>query len=385
MSDDPLRYFRAEARELTAALTGDLLRLETAPSPQLVQRLLRHAHTLKGAARVVRQNDIADRVHALEAVLLPLRDGPAPPSIVADLLRQVDGVASCVKGLDREKAAAPSDDDSLDFAAADSIKLEALTETVAEAMRQVQSARGAAAPGGAAALDRAERDLAQALDAAAALRLAPAASIVTALERTVRDVAQSLGKEASFTAVGGALRLEPRVLAALRPALIQLARNAVAHGIETPAERSRRGKPTRGTVTLTIQRRGDRVAFLSGDDGAGIDLEAVRRVALERGAAPAAIAGLGADALLRLLRRRPHHRRRTEPGRRPRHRPRYRARRHDAARRQRRDRHRARNRNAHRAHRSDRAGRCRGPAGAARRHHRRGAAHGGGAKYRAAR
>jgi two-component system chemotaxis sensor kinase CheA len=300
MSDDPLRYFRAEARELTAAMTSDMVRLEAAPSADLVQRLLRHAHTLKGAARVVRQNDIAERVHALEAALLPLRDGPAAPAALADLLRQLDEIAARVTGLDRDTEAA-SGDDALAFAAADSAQLEALTETVMEAMRQVRSARGAVPASGAPALDRAERDLAQALDAAASLRLAAAASIVTALERTVRDVAQSLGKEAAFVATGGALRLEPRVLAVLRPALIQLVRNAVAHGIEVPAERTGRGKPARGTVTLTIARRGDRVAFVCGDDGAGIDLEAVRRVALQRGVAPAAVAGLGADGLLRLL------------------------------------------------------------------------------------
>jgi len=71
---DPLRYFRIEARELVDQISAAVLDLDQQPGPDLVARLLRYAHTLKGAARVVKQTEIADRAHTLEEVLVPHRD-----------------------------------------------------------------------------------------------------------------------------------------------------------------------------------------------------------------------------------------------------------------------------------------------------------------------
>lgn len=301
-ADDPLRYFRIEARDLAEEMGRAVLQLETAPAPDTVARLLRLAHTLKGAARVVRQNGIADEAHAIEDMLLPLRDrgGAASKSETDALLRRVDAVAALMAALDRPSAE-PKDgaEEPVETTRADTGELDALYDALVEAARQLRALRVSVAD--AHALDQAEREIAQALDAAAKLRLVPAAASVAALERTARDVAQSLGKEARFAATGGAIRLEARVLSAVRGALIQLVRNAVAHGIEQPAERARRGKPAAGRVAVEIARRGNRVAFICVDDGAGIDLEAVRRVARERGAAPHDIARLDAGDLAQLL------------------------------------------------------------------------------------
>jgi two-component system chemotaxis sensor kinase CheA len=69
---DPYQYFRVEARELSDALGRDLLALERAgAAPEIVARLLRHAHTLKGAARVMKLPAIADKAHAVEDRLAP--------------------------------------------------------------------------------------------------------------------------------------------------------------------------------------------------------------------------------------------------------------------------------------------------------------------------
>ena len=68
------RYFRVEARELSEQLGRGALELEKGATPELVARLLRLAHTLKGAARVVKQREIADHAHALEDALAPLRE-----------------------------------------------------------------------------------------------------------------------------------------------------------------------------------------------------------------------------------------------------------------------------------------------------------------------
>jgi two-component system chemotaxis sensor kinase CheA len=104
-----------------------------------------------------------------------------------------------------------------------------------------------------------------------------------------------------FEASGGELRVDGAVLDAVQGALVQLVRNAVAHGIEAPARRRDAGKPGPGRVTLAVQRRGYQVWFQCRDDGAGVDLDAVRRVLAERGVAPAEIAGYDGAALFALL------------------------------------------------------------------------------------
>src|SRR5580704_5555378 len=75
MAPDPYKYFRPEARELVDQFAKGILELEKGGSnAAAVQQLLRLAHTLKGAARVVKQSEIANRAHAIEDALSPLRD-----------------------------------------------------------------------------------------------------------------------------------------------------------------------------------------------------------------------------------------------------------------------------------------------------------------------
>src|SRR5271168_5247007 len=91
MAQDPYKYFRLEARELVDQLGKTILELERGASPEVVARLLRVAHTLKGAARVVKQREIADRAHALEDALAPLRAATSPV-----LREQIDGFLALV-------------------------------------------------------------------------------------------------------------------------------------------------------------------------------------------------------------------------------------------------------------------------------------------------
>src|SRR3569832_2552187 len=87
-----------------------------------------------------------------------------------------------------------------------------------------------------------------------------------------------------FTTKGADVRVDADVLAIVQGALVQMVRNAVAHGIETEDERRRAGKSPAGRVELEVVQRGGRVAFLCRDDGRGIDLAAVWRAAEARGA-----------------------------------------------------------------------------------------------------
>src|ERR1700721_1227848 len=75
MARDPYRYFRVEARELLDQLGKGALQLDKGgAAPEVIASMLRLAHTLKGAARVVKQREIADQAHAIEDALAPYRD-----------------------------------------------------------------------------------------------------------------------------------------------------------------------------------------------------------------------------------------------------------------------------------------------------------------------
>ncbi len=101
-SDDPYQYFRIEAREILDRIGRDLLELEKeCPHGEVLQRLRRDAHTLKGAARVVRLPLIAELAHAMEDRLAPYLTGDVPVRAgqVSEMLRQADAIASQLRNL----------------------------------------------------------------------------------------------------------------------------------------------------------------------------------------------------------------------------------------------------------------------------------------------
>src|SRR5690242_8806696 len=102
MSGDPLKYFRVEARELIDQISAAVLDLDQDHDPEVVARLLRYAHTLKGAARVVKQPEIAERAHAFEEVLVGHREDEAPLAAdeMRELLRLNDEIEGFVAGLE---------------------------------------------------------------------------------------------------------------------------------------------------------------------------------------------------------------------------------------------------------------------------------------------
>src|SRR5687768_11508677 len=106
---DPLKYFRVEARDILEQLQTGLLELERGKArAESVARLLRLAHTLKGAARVVKQIEIANLAHQLEDVLVPLRGVEQIPREQADrLLAGVDAIAGHIGALAAPPAQQP--------------------------------------------------------------------------------------------------------------------------------------------------------------------------------------------------------------------------------------------------------------------------------------
>ncbi|WP_047860965.1 hybrid sensor histidine kinase/response regulator [Archangium gephyra] len=114
-------------------------------------------------------------------------------------------------------------------------------------------------------------------------RTLPFAEACAGLERNARDLALASGKQARLEVRGGALELDRSLLQGLREPLLHLVRNAVAHGLETPAARREAGKPEEGRVTLSAQLRGGRVQVVVEDDGRGLDMASIRARGRARG------------------------------------------------------------------------------------------------------
>ncbi|WP_431258971.1 Hpt domain-containing protein [Roseateles chitinivorans] len=110
MAKDPYRFFRVEARDLLRQMGEAVLAAEQAPAPDLPPRLLRLAHTLKGAASVVRLPAIAAQAHAIEDLLTPLRDADAAPgrAELDALLALIDAAEESITALDVPAAGAPA-------------------------------------------------------------------------------------------------------------------------------------------------------------------------------------------------------------------------------------------------------------------------------------
>lgn len=379
MEQDPYRYFRPEARNLLDQFAQGILELEkTGGGGGAVQRLLRLAHTLKGAARVVRQSSIAERAHAIEDALAPFRESTSEMARedIDAILAHLDEIGSQLVTLVPDQAAeipehgknpAPRAQDSATGTAnssgpdpardaqrvlrADLADADAVLEGVAEAQARLGAFRNSAVsieqlghladllqaqliakaandgirPAGSSpnrsaalaeelrraiaavtdeftsSLTHLDRELRQLRDAAEGLKLIPVDSVLMALKRIARDAARSLGKQVTFEAAGGDIRLDAGILGAIQGALIQLVRNAVAHGIETETQRVAAGKPAAGLVTVNVVRRGATVLFECRDDGRGIDLAAVRRAAVASGVLSSSAAEPGGEELVRIL------------------------------------------------------------------------------------
>jgi two-component system chemotaxis sensor kinase CheA len=343
MARDPYRYFRVEAKEIVERLSRGVLELDQGKTEkEAVAQLLRLAHTLKGAAHVVKQAEIARLAHQIEENLLPFGDGKLPVSVscVRDLLHQIDSIATQLAQLGPEQTSpaartepgTPPAEEAFDSLRVEIGEMDALLESVSEmsvqlaglkakltALEEAESlaallsgyfSKQAAGPtartampaskarvladdlqamtratydGLSAGVEQLQRELTEVRDVASQLRLVPASVLFLPLQRAIRHAAEALNKQVEFETSGGEHRLDAHVLAAVRDLLLHVVRNAVAHGIEPPTARAAAGKATAGKIVLRVERRGNRVAFACRDDGRGFDVAALRRAAVARG------------------------------------------------------------------------------------------------------
>jgi two-component system chemotaxis sensor kinase CheA len=360
MAQDPYKYFRPEARDLVDQFAKGIFEIEKGKgNAGAVQNLLRLAHTLKGAARVVRQPEIANLAHAIEDTLSPVRDAAETVTRqhIDTVLEYLDGISSRLIALTPEieaalPAARKSDaENDLRTVRIDTAEVDTVLDGVAEAhlllnglrksvdgverarrlsdQLSIQGApvrtsdrgrpsRGVADPRATiveelrrqfgdtgrelrSTIDQLDRELRQLREAAERLRLLAVENLFMVLERTARDTAHAQAKNVIFKGTGGEIRLDAHVIGSIQSALVQIVRNAVAHGIEPESERTAAGKPPAGCVSVEVSRRGREIVFECRDDGRGIDLKAIQRAAQKRGMPGSTDARTSAPDLMRML------------------------------------------------------------------------------------
>ncbi len=114
-------------------------------------------------------------------------------------------------------------------------------------------------------------------------RMVPFDGLVPRLRRVLRQAAADTGKQVQLKLEGAQGELDRNVLERMTAPLEHMLRNAVAHGLESPEQRRKAGKPEEGTVRIAVRREGSEVVLEVGDDGAGLNRGAIHKRAVERG------------------------------------------------------------------------------------------------------
>lgn len=306
-----IEEFRDEARDQIDRLDAGLLELERTGELGAESRsaLLRTLHTLKGNAGMLGLSAIRDYVHVVENVLkVGVEHWPA-----SQIERLFEGAAALrhavesAGGDDQEAAARrlgaarhrleeadtqapprteaaepepePESAGSTDVLRVPFIKLDRLLNEVGELLGEADALLAAmdASDGGDGAM---ARDHAEAIrrradrlrETAMSLRLVPIGRVLGRFPGLVRRLAGEQGKEARLVLEGESTEVDKSTADALAEPLLHLIRNAIDHGIETPAEREAAGKPRHGTITIRALHHGDRILLEVLDDGAGLPL-----------------------------------------------------------------------------------------------------------------
>ncbi len=114
------------------------------------------------------------------------------------------------------------------------------------------------------------------------MRMLPVGNVFSKFPRMVRDLSRDLGKQIDLIITGEETELDKSVLEEISDPLIHLIRNSIDHGIETPEERASKGKPPKGSIRLSAFQEGNNIVIEVVDDGKGMDIEAIRKKAIER-------------------------------------------------------------------------------------------------------
>ncbi|OGX86155.1 chemotaxis protein CheA [Hymenobacter glacialis] len=333
--------FMAEALEYYDSMSRHLSELERNPNAgPALNELFRLMHNLKANARAMGFTDLGEIAHHLETIFGLIRDKEREFSgaLIKVVFAGVDALGSMIRAvgasqplpdatallenldrvvrgeapvLDEAEAGETEEESNRKMELSDLVyiqvkKLDNLLNLVGELvidrdriMTLAQELDNPALLATAQHLFRISDDLQYSVMDA---RLVGVGVLLNKFPRVVRDVASAEDKEVELTLSGQDVQIDRNILQIITDALLHLVRNAVSHGLETTENRLKAGKPVVGKLTLSAMTERDDVLLQVRDDGRGIDTEAVRRKAVERGLTTAhTAAGLDKEAVWAFL------------------------------------------------------------------------------------
>ena len=168
-----------------------------------------------------------------------------------------------------------------------SLKLDRLIDLVGELVtfnaRLNQLSGGIHSPTLSTLSEQGERLILELRDTTMDMRMLPIGTIFSRFRRLVRDLSSETQKNIELVTEGAETELDKTVIEKLNDPLVHLIRNSVDHGVEPPDVRVAKGKAPQGRVTLKAQHAGAFVLITIEDDGAGLDLEKIRKKAIDKG------------------------------------------------------------------------------------------------------
>ncbi|RYU76124.1 chemotaxis protein CheA [Hymenobacter persicinus] len=333
--------FMAEALEYYDAMSRHISELEKDPADEkALNELFRLMHNLKANARAMGHSDIGEVAHRMETIfgLIRSKERAFEGSLVPVLFTGVDTLGSMIRAVGEGEKTANADpllanlerlvngeepvfEEDPDLASDEDAtrklelsdlvyiqikKLDHLLNLVGELiidrdriLTLSQEIGNPALQSTAAHLFRIADDLQYSVMDA---RLVNVGSLFNKFPRVVRDVATAEQKDVELAILGQDIQIDRNILQIITDALLHLVRNAIGHGLETPEVRVKAGKTAEGHLTLSAQTERDDVLIQVIDDGRGIDVESVRKKAVERGLTTAEAArNLDADAVRAFL------------------------------------------------------------------------------------
>ena len=132
-------------------------------------------------------------------------------------------------------------------------------------------------------LELLERHIRDMQDSIMSIRMVPMDSIYSKFPKVVRDISKKLGKKVEFKHYGDNVEIDKAMIEGLTDPLMHIIRNSLDHGIETPAEREKTGKPEIGSISISAEQANGQMIITIEDDGKGINSEKVALKALEQG------------------------------------------------------------------------------------------------------
>ena len=327
--DDLLADFVAESREMLDALAGEVVAWEANPSDRArLDAVFRFVHTVKGNCGFFDFPRLEALSHAAEDALADVRAGqrPAEEGLVSAVLAIIDRISAMLDAIERSQEFPAGGDEELIAALAPGIEGSAETLAAVEPGDDQSSGESSPSRQGASvqrtirlSVDLLDRVMSGVSDMAVArnlmarhlqelgdpsldahfnrlsamlndvrdaitrTRMQRIDTLFTAFPRLVRDLSNELGKQVMVDIESGSVELDREMIDLIRDPLIHLIRNAVDHGIESPAERRAAGKREIGMISIAARQTGNMIRLTITDDGRGIDLDKVTQKALAAG------------------------------------------------------------------------------------------------------